>query len=336
MQKLARLAVVVVCGCGMSFAQQGAPTAGAANPPMQSLEPPQRTTSPAAPVDGAPAQTAAKPVESTVVANPAIWRVKGAHGTVYLFGSIHVMKPNVDWETAKVKAAFAASDVVYEEVANLDDAAAAQPLALEFGTDLAHPLSTKISKDDVALLDAAAKSMGLPGEAMLEPMQPWLVSASLEVVPMMKGGFDPASGIDMKVLAEAKAAQKPVKGFETMSDQVHLLADAPQAQQVELLHKELAELDKAAAEMNDMVTAWERGDVEKIGKIDNDELAVKYPAEYKRLVVDRNTRWTTTLDGLLKDPATGTVFVVVGAAHLAGPDSVIKMLEKDGWKVERQ
>ena len=68
---------------------------------------------------------------------------------------------------------------------------------------------------------------------------------------------------------------------------MHLLADASQEQQVEMLHKELVELDKAPAEMNDMVAAWVHGDVEKIGKMDNDELAVKYPAEYKRLVVDR-------------------------------------------------
>jgi uncharacterized protein len=312
MKKLAWFAAVLALGCGVMDAQ-GAPVPVTAGQPAN-----------------------AAPTAATVIATPAIWRVKGAHGTVYLFGSIHVMKPNVDWETAKVKAAFTGSDVVYEEVANLDDPTAAAPLAMQFGTDPAHPLSSKISKDDVALLDAAAKSMGLPGEAMLEPMQPWLVSATLEVVPMIKGGYDPSSGIDMKILAQAKAANKPVKGFETMEDQVHLLADAPQSQQVEMLHKELSELDKAAAEMNDMVTAWEHGDVEKIGKMENDELASKYPADYKRLVVDRNTRWTTTLNGLLKDPATGTVFVTVGAAHLAGPDSVIRMLEKDGWKVERE
>ena len=74
----------------------------------------------------------------------------------------------------------------------------------------------------------------------------------------------------------------------------------------------------------------------KIAGIDNRELAVKHPAEYKRMVVDRNTRWAATLDSVLKDPGTGTVFVVVGAGHLAGPDSVLKMLEKDGWKVERE
>jgi hypothetical protein len=77
-----------------------------------------------------PPAAAAKPAEPTVMANPAIWRVKGKHGTVYLFGSVHVMKPNVQWETPKVKSAFDASDLLYLEVANLDDTAALQPMLL--------------------------------------------------------------------------------------------------------------------------------------------------------------------------------------------------------------
>jgi hypothetical protein len=156
------------------------------------------------------------------------------------------------------------------------------------------------------------------------------------MVPMLKDGYDPASGIDLKLLAESKREQKRILGFETMSDQLHMMADVPQAEQVTMLHEQLTELDKSAAEMNELVAAWERGDVEKIASIDNRELAVKHPAEYKRMVVDRNTRWAATLDSMLKDPGTGTVFVVVGAGHLAGPDSVLKMLEKDGWKVERE
>lgn len=290
---------------------------------------------PPAPANSKPA-AAAQPEAAKIIADPAIWRVKGAHGTIYLFGSVHVMKPNVEWESAKVKAALTSSDVIYLEIANLDDTAAAQPLAMQFGLDTAHPLSSKISKDDVALLDTAAKSMGMPGEAMLEPMQPWLVAATLELVPMLKAGYDPTSGIDTKLLAESRGEKKSIKGFETMEEQIHMLADEPMDQQVAELHRQLTELDKSAAQMNDIVVAWEHGDVEKIGTIDNDELATKYPAQYKRIVVDRNTKWTATLDGLLKDPDTGTVFVTVGAAHLAGPDSVLKMLEKDGYKVERE
>lgn len=283
-----------------------------------------------------PAPQAVDQSAATVEATPAIWRVQGAHGTVYLFGSIHVMRPNVDWQTAKVKSAFAASDVLYVEVANLDDSSAALPVAMQLGMDAEHPLSTKIPKDDVALLDKAAKSMGLPGEQVFERMQPWLASMTLSVMPMLKDGYAPKSGIDVTLLAEAKDAGKTVKGFETMAQQIHLLADLPQAEQVKMLHRDLTETDKAAAEMNEMVAAWEKGDVDTIAKLENSELEQKDPAAYQRLVVERNQRWASTLDGVLKDPATGTVFVAVGAAHLAGPDSVIEMLEKDGWKVERE
>ena len=313
MKKLARWIVAVICGCGLGL------SAGVASAQPAKIFP--------------EADAAAK---TTEVASPAWWQVKGVHGTVYLLGSVHVMKPNVAWEGPKLKAALDASDELYLEIANIDDAAALAPLALQFGMDADHPLSSKLSKDDVALLDSAAKGMGLPGEAMLEPMQPWFVSATLEMVPMLKDGYDPASGIDMKLLAESKQEQKPVKGFETMDDQLHMMADVPQPEQVAMLHEQLAEMDKAAADMNTIVGAWEHGDVDKIASINNAEMAVKHPAEYKRMVVDRNARWATTLDGLLKDPSTGTVFVVVGAAHLAGPDSVLKMLEKDGYKVVRE
>jgi hypothetical protein len=273
---------------------------------------------------------------SKISATPAMWKVKGAHGTVYLFGTIHVMKPDVDWETAKVKSAFDASGTVYMEVANLDDQMAALPLAAQFGMDMAHPLSSKISKDDVAALDTAVKSMGLPGEAMLEPMQPWLVTMTVSVLPMMKAGYDPASGVDVVLLGQARKAGKKIEGFETMEQQLHFVADEPEAEQVAKLHEELTEMDKSAAEMGEMVAAWEKGDVAKIAAIEDGDLKTKYPDEYKTLVVERNTKWAATLDGLLKDPATGDVFVAVGAAHLAGDESVIELLKKDGWKVERE
>jgi uncharacterized protein YbaP (TraB family) len=315
MTKLAQIAAMTVLGCGFAIAQQGTPASAPVVTPVPAAQPSATTQ---------------------VIATPAMWRVKGVHGTVYFFGSVHVMKPNVMWETAKVTAALTTSDLLYLEIADIDNTASAQAIMLQSGMDMQHPLSTKIPKDDVALLDAAAKSMGLPGEATFEPMQPWLASAMLSIVPMVKAGYDPSSGIDMKLIAEFKADKKPVKGFETMTQQMHMLADVPEAEQVKMLHKDLTELDKSTADTNALVDAWEHGDVEKIGKIDNDELAAKYPEEYKRIVVDRNQRWVATLEAMLKDPGTGTVFVAVGAAHLAGPDSVLKLLEKAGYKVERQ
>ena len=270
-------------------------------------------------------------------ATPAMWKVKGVHGTVYLLGSVHVMKPEVKWETPKVKDALAASDVVYLEVKDIDPAsmAAMQPIVLQMGMDAEHPLSGKISKADVELMDSAAKGLGLPGEQMFEPMRPWMASMVLSMLPASKAGFAVDSGVDGKIAAEAKDLGKPVKGFETAEEQMHFLADIPEAEQVEMLHKTLVDMPKSATELNEMVADWTNGEVDKIAAMENDEMKTKYPALYDKLLLKRNEKFAEVLAGLLKDPATGTVFVTIGAAHLAGPDSVMKMLEKKGFSAVR-
>ena len=272
-----------------------------------------------------------------VDATPAMWKVKGVHGTVYLFGSVHVMKPDVQWETAKVKAALAESGMLYLEIPDVDPEAmkALQPLALQMGMDMEHPLSTKISKEDVALLDTAVKGLGMPGESSFEPLKPWMVYTILSVLPATKAGYAADSGIDAKLAVEAKGQKKPIKGFETAEEQLHFLADMPEAQQVEMLHKTLIDLPKSQTELDEMVADWTRGDVDKIAAMENDEMKVKYPDLYEKLLVKRNQHFAEVLTGMLKDPATGTVFVTIGAAHLAGPDSVTKMLEKGGYSVVR-
>jgi uncharacterized protein YbaP (TraB family) len=113
------------------------------------------------------------------------------------------------------------------------------------------------------------------------------------------------------------------------------MADFPQTDQVAMLHEELSELPDAVEKTNEMVVDWEKGDVEKIAAMENDDMMKKEPALYKKLLVDRNAAIAGTIAGMLKDPSTGTVFVAVGAAHLAGPDSILKMLSVKGFPAER-
>ena len=266
---------------------------------------------------------------------PAIWKVQGAHETVYLFGTVHVMKPEVKWDTGKVADAFAKSDTLYLEIAKLDDVASMQRLGMQLGTDPEHPLSTKLSKEDEGLLTEAAKGMGVDA-TMLEPMQPWMVYMTLQVLPMIKAGYSPQSGVDIALTGDAKDKGKTVVGFETVSDQLHFLADFPQTQQVELLHQELIDLPKATAQMDKMMADWSSGNVDAIGEMENGEFRTKYPDLYKRLVVERNQRWADQLATLLKSDKPGVAFVAVGAAHLAGPDSLQHQLEMKGFKAVRE
>ena len=137
-----------------------------------------------------PAQTAA-PAPPTQMANPALWQVKGVHGSVYLFGTVHVMKKEIQWETPKIKDALKASDTLYLEITDVDMASVqkVQPLIMQLGLDPDHPLSTKLTKEDITALDEAIKKMGLPGEAAIEPMRPWLVYLTLSVLPATQAGY---------------------------------------------------------------------------------------------------------------------------------------------------
>ena len=288
----------------------------------------------------ASAQAPAKPLPAGILvdAHPAMWKLTGAKGTtIYVLGTVHVMRKEVVWETPKIKDALKSSSALYLEVADIDDAGikAMQPMVIKLGMDQEHPLSTKISKEDFQLLDTAAKGLGAPGEQAFDPMQPWLVYMTLSAIPAMQAGYDPNSGIDKILQAEAKSANKPVRGFETAEDQLHFMAGFPTDLQVKLLHQTLVDLPESVKRMDEIVDDWTQGEVEKIGTAENDEFKTKYPDLYETLLVKRNRAFTDSLATLLKDPATGTIFVAMGAAHFAGDDSVLKMLATKGFSSTR-
>ena len=280
----------------------------------------------------APAAPAAAPAP-TVKATPALWVVKGPKATLYLFGTIHILKPNIDWHTPAVTSALAASSSLLEEVDNVDDPNAIRPLMMQLGMDQEHPLSTKITKEDLAAIDSALKQMGAPGESAVEPLRPWLVGITLSVLPMLKAGYDPQSGVDLLLTKDFKAANKPVKGLETIEQQLHFFSDLSPTEEVSELHEQLKHLDTGTQDLDKILAAWQKGDPDTIASIENDDFRKDYPALYDKLVIARNKAWADKLATLLQGD--GTTFMAVGAAHLAGPDSVLQLLATRGFTITR-
>ncbi|MGH8190273.1 MAG: TraB/GumN family protein [Rhodanobacteraceae bacterium] len=267
------------------------------------------------------------------LADPALWVAKSPAATVYLFGTVHVLPDGAKWRYPALDKALAASDKLYVEEDD-DNPLNMQLLVLEYGMDLEHPLSGKLDAADEARLDAAAKAAGVAGgAATLNAMQPWLAALTISVAPIVKAGYDPKSGADKQLEREFKSNGKPVGAFETAEQQIRFFADLPPALQLDLLHNALDDYAKGPAEIKKLIDAWQAGDVAVIANTVNGGMRQHYPELYRVLLVDRNRRWATQIAGLLKQH--GTVFVAVGAGHLAGPDSVQAQLRKLGIKTER-
>lgn len=266
-------------------------------------------------------------------AEPALWRVQGPHATVWLFGTIHVLKPGLTWTSPRLEDALKASDALYLEIDNADDAAAMQPLMLKYGLDPDHPLSTRLNATEHAALVAALGSLGIQ-EPPFELMRPWMAGLTLTVLPLVKAGYDPQASVEHALSTAARAHGKPIRGFETAEEQVRYLADLPPAEEVAFLDSAVDDAAKGTKEIDDMVAAWEAGDTDKIADLMNADMRTKYPDLYRRLLVERNQRFAKQVADLAN--GSGVYFVAIGAGHLTGPDSVQSMLEPLHLKAVRQ
>lgn len=263
------------------------------------------------------------------IARPAMWQAKFGNSTVYLFGTVHLLPNDTDWRFPALNDALSKSQTLYIELTD-DDQASMTALVMRYGMDTEHPLSTLLSDSDNTALAKAAQLAGLPGgTTALQPMKPWLAALTLAVAPLMKAGLDPAAGVDKQLQAQMTRAGKPVHGLETAEQQIRFLADLPEPLQIAFLRDTLRDVEKDKAELLSLIDAWKRGDVAAIAKLENDELKTKEPALYQKLLVQRNQDWAARIKDMLRQPG-ATVFVAVGAAHLAGPNSVQAQLAKIG------
>jgi len=257
-------------------------------------------------------------------ADPALWVVKDDDTTIYLFGTVHVLKPGLSWFDEAVKKAFDASGELVLELPGTPDPAAIQPIIMKYGISTSGPtLTQKLPEDKRAPFAKAMAEFGVP-QAAVDRFKPWLAGTQLSMLTLVKAGYDPKSGAEETLSAAAKAAGKPISGLETVEEQFGFLDSLPEPAQMRMLIDAIDKLDTAAGEFDKLVAAWSKGDAETLGALMNEGLR-STPELSKVLLADRNARWADWIKTRLDKP--GVVFVAVGAGHLAGGDSVQAMLK---------
>jgi uncharacterized protein YbaP (TraB family) len=271
--------------------------------------------------------------QAPAFADPALWVLRDADSTIYLFGTVHAMKPGVNWHTTDIDAAFAASDQLWVEETGDEDQVLMTQLVRRYGFDPAHPLSAKLTPPQRQKLANAVQAAHL-NLSVIDKSRPWLAAVTLSTVPLVQAGYDPDQGIDHSLRQQAAAVGKPVHSFETPEQQIQIFANLAPQDELAALTETLQDIDEGPATITKLIDAWLAGDVQAIDQNVSADMRKQSPSLYKAVFLDRNAVWTKRIEQMLAGK--GTIFIAVGAGHLAGNDSVIAELTHDGYQVTRE
>lgn len=265
---------------------------------------------------------------------PALWTLSDEDTTLYIFGTVHLLRPDLDWRTDEMDSAFAEADTIVFEADVTSQAAASEMMkfiSTEGMLEGGQQLSSLLSELERAELQKALDHVGLPLGA-IEPFRPWWAAVNLSVLQIKKEGFDPNSGVETVLGAEARAAGKSFAYLETIDEQLGRLANMPTDVQVDFLVSSAESIEEGGDVLDTLVSEWVDGDVHGIGLLMSNPDMMGSDEVYEALLKSRNEVWVGKIEAMLDEP--GTRLIAVGAGHLAGEDSVIEMLEAKGYEVE--
>jgi uncharacterized protein YbaP (TraB family) len=264
-------------------------------------------------------------------AQPSVWTVHGKACTVTLFGSIHVLPAGLNWEPPALAQALAQADELWFEIpidptSQAEAAAEAQAHAfLPEGQDLSKLMTTEGARRMAAFADLHHLSL-----ARLNRMQPWFADLLISSFAYTGGGAGPQSGVEEQL--SQTAPQIPRKAFETVRQQIDMISRAPEDSQIASLEASLKQADSDPDDYRRLVDAWMKGDGRTIYQHDVLSLKQDTPVLFRILMTERNAAWTRVLAERLN--GAGRVVVVVGAAHLLGPDGLPAALRALGYRVD--
>jgi uncharacterized protein YbaP (TraB family) len=268
--------------------------------------------------------------DETSTSGPALWKVADEDTVIYLFGTVHMLPMEVDWYKDDIAAALTASDTLVTEIPmDMGSEARMQQVAMQKamlpeGTTL----RSLLSEDQVAAYEGALGDLSLPAAAF-DRLEPWMVGLTLTTLPLLKEGYSPDSGVEKVLLS--KIGEKPQDALETVEFQLGIFDSLPQEKQIDFMMEAVGDIDEAKTMLDKMVAEWIEGDADGLADLMNEGLEDAEIAE--ALLYSRNANWTDWIDTRLDEP--GTVFIAVGAGHLAGAKSVQQMLAERDVPVER-
>jgi uncharacterized protein YbaP (TraB family) len=261
------------------------------------------------------------------------WKASSRSGAIYLIGSVHLLSNDFYPLNPALETAFKDADLLVEEadLGDMLDPSSQMQLLTRGMLAPNQSLEKVVSPATFAAVNKRVDAIGMPIDPM-KRFKPWMLAMMFEQLEWQKAGFDPNLGLDKHFYDRAKSEGKTIQGLETVEYQISRFDDMTMDQQDHLLAETLKDIDTEQGSLSRLVESWRTGDAPAVERIVLKDLQQE-PVLYERLLVERNKNWLPKLEALFA--RRGHAFVVVGAAHLVGPDGLLSMLKAKGYTLEQ-
>ena len=262
-----------------------------------------------------------------------LWRAQGISNSVYLLGSIHLLREKDHPLPTAIDRAYDDADVLIMELDMDDlDSMATQRLFNQSGVLRDGRTLRDLMGDELyQRAETAAAASDIPID-LLSTSEPWLAAITVEMMSLYRIGFNPMLGIEMTMLARAVKDGKRIDGLEAVEDQLAFLDGLSLPAQRDMLIQTLEESATMRESIDEMIRAWRYGDTKALetGMLDS---FADHPELADALVNQRNRRWVSQIDELLDD--SDDYLIIVGALHLVGEIGVPRLLEQKGIRIQQ-
>jgi uncharacterized protein YbaP (TraB family) len=273
----------------------------------------------------APALELVKPPVPMEVARPALWKISDADTTIYLFGTIHALPQGIDWFGGPLQQAFDGADQLVTEILPMDPSSMQASVVNRAALPAGQTLRALLSPEQKAEYEGAMASLGVQA-GNLDRVEPWFAALYLVNMSVAREGYGSTNGVETALNARAKALGRSQIALETVDFQLGVFDALPLDVQKRYLNEVAASLPETRAQLDAMIGAWKRGDADELARVINSD--EDDPVMMEALLFSRNRTWAGWIKERMGKP--GTIFVAVGAGHLAGPGSVQQQLERMG------
>ncbi|MBP1970663.1 uncharacterized protein YbaP (TraB family) [Virgibacillus natechei] len=259
------------------------------------------------------------------------YQVEEGDRTAYLLGSIHAGDEDLYPLHEDIETAFDSADhlAVEIDISDINEIESSQTIMQQGMYMDGSALSDQISEESYEEIVAYLSAFGIP-EQMIDQFKPWFVSMMLAEVAMDQTNFTAEYGIDMYFMDKANEEDMPITSLESLEKQIEFLSSSPEEEQVDSLEATIAELDNYGEELTQMMRLWRSGNEEVFTELRN------FDDGYDQIAMDeRDLDMADQIEDFLTEPSNDeeTYFIVVGALHLVGDESIVGLLEERGYDV---